>query len=549
MRLKSLSIFSEEDGKEIRNVHFNEKGVSFILDTDSKIGKSGNSIGKSTFVKIIDLCLGANDNSKIYKDKETGDDETIKAFLSEKKINATLTIIDNNGIQHSFRRGFYNKAPFYIDGSKIKSLTSYKEKLRELIFKDCTNITFRNLIPFFIRLDASENKMFSYLDYTGVSDLDYREYYDYFLGVSKGGNRYELKKKIKSKEKDQDNILKRYKAKKMDDLSKLIQEKEEKILQLSASVKSNEVVTGFNNENKNSDLESHINQLTQEFSDVSSEIRVYEDKIAEEKENIGDIDKSALEMLYQDAKTALPKLKIVFSDFISFHNAMANNRIVRYKTIIDQLNKKIESVKADLAIAKKEYADKFIDYKYSINDVSNSKVDDLVTMKVDIEELKRDKDRYERDTKEIEALNKQIEQSKADDDELAKVQERINGYFKDITAKVLEDSISLKFNEKKFPISIESGNKGSGDKKALASCFVFSMIRLFEYFNRDLPQFMIQDSIERISEATLKNLFDYVNNSDIQYIIPVLRDKIKLVGIDEKRVVLELSHKEKLFKI
>lgn len=60
---------------------------------------------------------------------------------------------------------------------------------------------------------------------------------------------------------------------------------------------------------------------------------------------------------------------------------------------------------------------------------------------------------------------------------------------------------------------------------------------------------MIQDSIERISEATLKNLFDYVNNSDIQYIIPVLRDKIKLVGIDEKRVVLELSHKEKLFKI
>lgn len=60
---------------------------------------------------------------------------------------------------------------------------------------------------------------------------------------------------------------------------------------------------------------------------------------------------------------------------------------------------------------------------------------------------------------------------------------------------------------------------------------------------------MIQDSIERISEATLKNLFDYVNNSDIQYIIPVLRDKIKLVGVDEKRVVLELSHKEKLFKI
>ena len=60
---------------------------------------------------------------------------------------------------------------------------------------------------------------------------------------------------------------------------------------------------------------------------------------------------------------------------------------------------------------------------------------------------------------------------------------------------------------------------------------------------------MIQDSIERISEATLRNLFEYVNESDIQYIIPVLRDKIKSVGIDEDRVVLELSHKEKLFRI
>jgi len=60
---------------------------------------------------------------------------------------------------------------------------------------------------------------------------------------------------------------------------------------------------------------------------------------------------------------------------------------------------------------------------------------------------------------------------------------------------------------------------------------------------------MIQDSIERISEATLRNLFEYVNESDIQYIIPVLSDKIKSVGIDEDRVILELSHKEKLFKM
>jgi len=161
---------------------------------------------------------------------------------------------------------------------------------------------------------------------------------------------------------------------------------------------------------------------------------------------------------------------------------MANNRIERYVAKANELKKKIESVKADLCAAKKEYADKFVDYKYSINGVSNSKVDDLVNIKVDVEELKRDKDRYKKDTEEIEALEKQIEESKADDEELIKVQERLNGYFEDITTRILGDPISLKFDNEKFPIGIEGGNKGSGDKKALASCFGFSSNTSIETF-------------------------------------------------------------------
>lgn len=38
MRLKSLSIFSEEDGKEIRNVHFNERGSPSFWIPIPKLG-------------------------------------------------------------------------------------------------------------------------------------------------------------------------------------------------------------------------------------------------------------------------------------------------------------------------------------------------------------------------------------------------------------------------------------------------------------------------------------------------------------------------------
>lgn len=56
----------------IREIIFNEKGLSLIIDdTPKDMRESGNSVGKSTAIKIIDLCLGAKSTRELYYDSDT----------------------------------------------------------------------------------------------------------------------------------------------------------------------------------------------------------------------------------------------------------------------------------------------------------------------------------------------------------------------------------------------------------------------------------------------------------------------------------------------
>ena len=68
MFLKSLKI--EKDGKEIRDIPFH-KGINLIIDETSSSNKTetGNNVGKTTVLRLIDFCLGG-DGENIYKDPE-----------------------------------------------------------------------------------------------------------------------------------------------------------------------------------------------------------------------------------------------------------------------------------------------------------------------------------------------------------------------------------------------------------------------------------------------------------------------------------------------
>lgn len=547
MRLNSLTLYSEKDGEQIRNVRFREKGVSLILDADSKEGKSGNNVGKSTFVKIIDLCLGANNQSIIYKDIETGVDENVKSFLNARKLRAILSITEENGAIHTLERGLYDKGSLAIDSVPMTKLDDFRARLKELLFRGAQEIRLRCLVPFFVRLEASVGRMFKYLD-AFASDIEYREYYDYLFGVSKGVDRYRIKKSIQMKEKENREILKSEKVKTIKELADGIEKKTEELSALSEEVKSDKAVLTFDGEDTNAKMAEEINRLTEEYEELSSAIRVFQDKAEAEKKNIREMDESALELLYQDAKTNLPSLKSDFRDFVSFHDEMARNRINRYQARVEELTRQKENVRRQLEEEKRRYADEFVDFKYALNGKANDQLDTIVRQKMRIVELQNKRSKYERNAREIQELEKSFRQCEADEEESKRIGERLNSYFREITEEIMESPVSLSFPAKGFPVRLEDGNKSSGDKKAFASCFGLSLIRLYEYLGCERPRFFVQDAIENMALPTLSRLFDLADGGGAQLIIPILRDRIETLHIPEDRVILELSHREKLFR-
>ena len=72
------------------------------------IRDSGNSVGKSTAIKIIDLCLGAKSVRELYYDSDTrSENVVVKDFLEEYKVQAELILIDENKREYSIKRDFW----------------------------------------------------------------------------------------------------------------------------------------------------------------------------------------------------------------------------------------------------------------------------------------------------------------------------------------------------------------------------------------------------------------------------------------------------------
>lgn len=89
MFLKTLTISSESKVIREDKIH---SGLNLIVDeSDAQI--TGNSVGKTTVLKLIDFCLGANPKN-IYVDPETKRQEykLVKDFLINQKVLITLVL-------------------------------------------------------------------------------------------------------------------------------------------------------------------------------------------------------------------------------------------------------------------------------------------------------------------------------------------------------------------------------------------------------------------------------------------------------------------------
>lgn len=139
----------------IQDIKFRLTGLNLIVDnTSEEFKESGNSVGKSTAIKIIDLCLGAKSVNQLYYDSDTRSENLeVKDFLQENRVQAELILVDSKGKEYSIKRDLFSKGKRYILDDKY-SEKEFRCELKRLIFNsDEPKPTFRQLITKFVRID------------------------------------------------------------------------------------------------------------------------------------------------------------------------------------------------------------------------------------------------------------------------------------------------------------------------------------------------------------------------------------------------------------
>lgn len=568
MKIKKLIVRKTKPSeKVIREIAFNMKGLNLIVDdTPESLRESGNSVGKTTAIKIIDLCLGAKSVRELYYDSDTRSENVdVKEFLNEYKVQAELILIDDNKREYSIKRDLFPRGKKYIFDEPY-SEQEFWGVLKEIIFdlKE-SRPTFRQLIPKFVRVEnTAEERMIKFLPVMTGNDI-YDTIYCFLFQIYSG--------ELLSKKGELTEML--------SECQKTIQtlEKSKSISSLSVLKQSLEIINSdlkdlYDKRNKLSYMDEYreeldakrkltlrINDLQEKMELVEFEIANIENSVLNLSEEKSKIDVQILQSIYQEAKSYIPELQKSFEDMITFHNAMIQNRI---DFIQKQLNVKKElleqySIQLAKILEQKE--------KITIEALDEGLLDELNMLNRKIEDLSLKKGEIKQSIQLLEEqekvrqdLNRKLAyiQKQMGNDGIEEKIKQFNHFFSYYCDKLYGEKYLLAYNanwkeEKKFPVNIASlgGNVGTGKKKAVIVAFDLAYMQFSIHKGIKVPQFVIHDKMENTHINQIKTIFEICEEIDGQYIIPILRERIDKVDqiYIEKAKILELSTSNKFFGI
>lgn len=555
MRLTRLIVKSSITDEIIRDIDFNTQGLSLIVDeTDKKT--SGSNIGKTTAVKVIDICLGAKSVSSLYKDKDTGENYVIKDFLDKNKVVAELEcMIDDK--KYVFKRSLYTRGKSEINGKVISNYNEYISELNRIIFNNINNTPkFRQLISKFIRLDnISEEGLLKYLGpYT--RNYEYQAIYGYLYGInttkSKNLDIIAINEGI---EKDIGAIFRKNGVSSLEEFKTKISLMEEEVQKFKKDYSELSVIEEY--KEKKEDMEkklARINKLESIISKGNLKVNLMNEKIAKEKEKIFSVDHKLLKMLYDECKLKLDIPLREFQELEEFHNSMLNSRITMLEKSLIETTNYVNIINKELNVLRKDYEENFVEFNSEIKDKFEEKYNDFSKNNIKLENYISDY-RYIIQKKEEKKNNLSKKIKDIDDNvEKEKIKETLNKYFKELTDRVIGEPYVLVFNDDnddEFPIKIigMNGKPGTGIKKAMIMCFDIAFIKLIINKKYHMPVFEIHDKLENIDLIELRSIINEARNFNGQYIFPILNDRIKELKVLEEEVVLRLSKEDKFFRV
>lgn len=570
MFIKKLVISNSSE--IIREINFSS-GLNLIIDdTPVENAKStGNNVGKTTVLKLIDFCLGAKGNI-IYTDTENRKEtyDAVKNFLVDEEIEITLILTENlndpNAKQLEIQRNFLQRkrAIRKINGKDVLD-KDFEDELEKNIMpdKDVEKPTFRQIISHNIRYkDDSINNTLKILD-KFTSDVEYETLYLYLLGCSfdEGVKKQELVAKF-NQEKVFKDRLEKSQTRTTCEIALDLLEEEIKVL--------NKKKSSFNlNETFEQDLEKlnmvkyNINKTSALISKLKIRKDLIEEALIDLRQSISHIDFHQLRLIYEDVRMNISGVRRTFEDLVVFHNNMVIEKEKYISQDLPDLREKLKYLQGELSFLleqEKELTDKV---------AKGDSFEELEKIILELNEKYRIKGEYEsvisqlNEVEEnIDILNKKIDNidnylfSMEFEMQLKDQVKKFNRIFSSISQELYGEQYAITFDKETnrngqqyYKFKAFNANMSTGKKQGEILCFDMAYLLFADKEGIQCLHFLLNDKKELMHDNQLIKVADFIQNKNIQLVISILKDKLPEVVLNKAHIAVELSQQEKLFKI
>lgn len=569
MFIGSVRLRNSITGRVVREVVFHQ-GANLIVDAfDSD---RHNKVGKTTFLKLIDVLLGANGRDRLYKDDETNSvNEELRDIIKEKRVVGEMTLVNslerpsNHNVElmvELFPRGRY-----FFDGEKV-SATKYRELLGDTLFAvSSSKPTFRQLIKSFVRISLSGDDYSFLRTLTRASNVDYRAVYNYLFDISDSeldARLAELNREL-NKIKESAKQFKRFAGIK----------DEEQLAQVGVALEREcqRVESRLDDVLDADEFKANreaIEEARNRYAELRSDLAEIEFKIGRNAESIERAKKEAAKQadlslsrsFYDEVCSLIPSVNKTFEEMVEFNRALCENEITYF-----------QEVGAELELERASAQAKLVDFSAeNLRYLSLLDGETMTEYEVLLEECMRLRQEMGRNSEVLSTLHGYDGRMKELESQIASLSEggeeressvsshqdmmnSFNSYFTPMANDVNGERPILTYSTatNKFPVAITDLNGSStGTRKSLLAVYDLSY-QEFAIANRiEVPRFVVQDVVENVEGEDLKKIIDIANGIDCQFIVAVLKEKLDSSQIPQEAqdamCILKLSKQDKLFQ-
>lgn len=569
MFIGSVRLRNAITGRVMREVVFHQ-GANLIVDAfDSD---RHNKVGKTTFLKLIDVLLGANGRDRLYKDDKTNSvNEELRDIIKEKRVVGEMTLVNslerpsNHNVElmvELFPRGRY-----FFDGEKV-SATKYRELLGDTLFAvSSSKPTFRQLIKSFVRISLSGDDYSFLRTLTRASNVDYRAVYNYLFDISDSeldARLAELNREL-NKLKESAKQFKRFAGIK----------DEEQLAQVGVALEREcqRVESRLDDVLDADEFKANreaIEEARNRYAELRSDLAEIEFKIGRNAESIERAKKEAAKQadlslsrsFYDEVCSLIPSVNKTFEEMVEFNRALCENEITYF-----------QEVGAELELERASAQAKLVDFSAeNLRYLSLLDGEAMTEYEVLLEECMRLRQEMGRNSEVLSTLHGYDGRMKELESQIASLSEggeeressvsshqdmmnSFNSYFTPMANDVNGERPILTYSTatNKFPVAITDLNGSStGTRKSLLAVYDLSY-QEFAIANRiEVPRFVVQDVVENVEGEDLKKIIDIANGIDCQFIVAVLKEKLDSSRIPQEAqdamCILKLSKRDKLFQ-